>query len=77
MFVSRLGRKKEMAQGAENCFVEVAAQRVLAEKLDRQSRAADERPQHPGQLSAEKEISTQPSAEDLARDCAAGTYFLQ
>jgi hypothetical protein len=49
--------EKDVPQGAPNCFVEVAAQRIVTQELDRKAGTADEGPQNPRELAAEQKIA--------------------
>src|SRR5206468_865927 len=72
-----LGSEKEMSQRPPDSFVEIAAQRIVPEKLDREFRRADERTQDPRELRAEKKISGQPADQYGARDFVAPTHLAQ
>ena len=66
-----------MADGAEHRFVEIPFQSVWAKKLDRQPRRADEWPENPAELAAEKQIACQPGEKGFARDLFAPTKRFQ
>src|SRR6266566_2944689 len=53
--------EKEMLKRAPDCFVEISAKWIVAEKLHGQTRRADERPQIPCELRPEKKIAAEPT----------------
>jgi len=53
--------EKEMLKRAPDCFVEISAKRISAEKLHSQTGRADERPQIPRELRPEKKIAAEPT----------------
>ena len=53
--------EKEMSKRAPDCFVEISAKRIIAEKLYGQTGRADEGPQIPRELRPEKKIAAEPT----------------
>jgi len=53
--------EKEMSKRTPDCFVEISAKRIIAEKLHGQTRRADEGPQIPSELRSEKKIAAEPA----------------
>jgi hypothetical protein len=52
-----------MPQGTADGFEEISAQWVGPKKLDDKSRAANEGPQHPGQLTTKEKVAAQPAEQ--------------
>src|SRR6478609_9736388 len=57
--------------GVKNGFVKVPLERVVAQELDLQAGRADEWPQNPRELRAEKKISREPRKQNAKGNIAA------
>src|SRR5438128_113127 len=71
------GLENQTLQCAEDGLVKIPLQRMVAQKLDRQPRASDERPQNPRELRAEEEIAPEPCDQNPARGLHIGAQFFQ
>src|SRR5262249_19635766 len=56
-------REEQMSERSKNRFVETSLHRVVPQELHRQMGRTHDRPQDPGQLTAQKKVSAQPEEQ--------------
>src|ERR1041385_5984811 len=67
MVLHFLVRMEDLQNRAKDGFVKIPVKRSFSNELYRQTRRADERPENPAQLAAEKQIARQPRKEHASR----------